>query len=38
MGSEAGYALMQAGLKACLEHAIELHLVADRFPNLSSGF
>ncbi len=33
MGSEAGFALVLAGLKAWLEHEINLHLIADRFPD-----
>ena len=32
MGSAAGFGLVLAGLKAYLEHGIELNLVADRFP------
>ena len=31
-GSTAGFTLVLAGLKALLEHDIQLHLVADRFP------
>jgi uncharacterized protein YndB with AHSA1/START domain len=30
--STSGFSLVLAGLKALLEHDIELHLVADRFP------
>ena len=33
MGSAAGFGLVLAGLKAYLEHGIELNLVADRFPD-----
>jgi uncharacterized protein YndB with AHSA1/START domain len=32
MDSAAGFELVLAGLKAYLEHGIELHLVEDRFP------
>jgi uncharacterized protein YndB with AHSA1/START domain len=32
MGTAAGFVLVLAGLKAYLEHGIELHLVQDRFP------
>jgi len=32
MGSAAGFGLVLAGLKAYIEHGIELNLVADRFP------
>lgn len=32
-GSEAGFALVLAGLKAYLEHGIKLNLIADRFPD-----
>ena len=32
-GSTEGFTLVLAGLKALLEHDIELNLVADRFPN-----
>jgi uncharacterized protein YndB with AHSA1/START domain len=31
-GSTAGFSLVLAGLKAYLEHGIQLNLVADRFP------
>ena len=33
MGSESGFTLVLAGLKAYLEHGINLNLIADRFPN-----
>lgn len=33
MNSSAGFGLVLAGLKAYLEHGIELNLVADRFPD-----
>jgi uncharacterized protein YndB with AHSA1/START domain len=32
LGSTAGFTLVLAGLKALLEHGIQLNLVADRFP------
>jgi len=34
MGSAAGFELVLAGLKAYLEHGIELNLIADRFSDL----
>jgi uncharacterized protein YndB with AHSA1/START domain len=34
MDSVAGFSLVLAGLKAYLEHGIELNLIADRFPDL----
>jgi len=33
MGSVEGFTLVLAGLKALLEHKIELNLVSDRFPD-----
>lgn len=33
MDSASGFALVLAGLKAYLEHGIELNLIADRFPD-----
>ena len=33
LGSTGGFTLVLAGLKALLEHGIQLNLVADRFPD-----
>jgi uncharacterized protein YndB with AHSA1/START domain len=33
IGSEEGFTLVLAGLKALLEHKVDLNLVADRFPD-----
>jgi uncharacterized protein YndB with AHSA1/START domain len=37
LDSTGGFALVVAGLKAWLEHGIELNLVADRFPDHGAG-
>jgi uncharacterized protein YndB with AHSA1/START domain len=37
LDSTGGFALVVAGLKAWLEHGIELNLVADRFPDHATG-
>jgi uncharacterized protein YndB with AHSA1/START domain len=37
LDSTGGFALVVAGLKAWLEHGIELNLVADRFPDHGTG-
>lgn len=37
IGSSTGFTMVLAGLKAYLEHDIQLNLIADRFPDQVAG-